>query len=209
MRSALASTCFSGRKLLVFAGLQGGLFDLAQLKGDEVQSSSFLASVHAGAIALFSQRLQRRPRGGDRREAVNRDRLLVNERQDGTGDREATDARAGRAARPVGRPVREGTPAVASAPLTNDRLRPWLVTSRRMTISPRWASSKMASIVAWTSPVRTRSADARAPRSRPTASTRIDFPAPVSPVRTLKPGSSSTSTASITARLRMRSRRSM
>ena len=34
-------------------------------------------------------------------------------------------------------------------------------------------------------PVRTRSADERPPSSSPTASTRIDFPAPVSPVSTL------------------------
>src|SRR5437763_504585 len=67
----------------------------------------------------------------------------------------------------------------------------------------------MASMVATDSPVRTRSAEARAPSSRPTASTRIDLPAPVSPVKTLNPGSNSTSTASITARLRMRRKRSM
>src|SRR5947207_14802176 len=67
----------------------------------------------------------------------------------------------------------------------------------------------MASMVASASPVRTRSADERAPRSRPTASTRMDLPAPVSPVNTLNPGSNSTSTASITARLRMRRKRSM
>src|ERR1700751_5195967 len=64
-------------------------------------------------------------------------------------------------------------------------------------------------MVARASPVRTRSDDARAPRSRPTASTRIDLPAPVSPVSTLNPVSNSTSTASITARLRMRRKRSI
>src|SRR5215216_6002574 len=99
-------------------------------------------------------------------------------------------------------------PAVASAPLMKARLRPWAVISRRTSSSsPQF--SKMASIVAPSSPVRTRSADARPPRSRPTASTRIDLPAPVSPVSTLKPGSNSTSTASITARFRMRRKRSM
>src|SRR5688572_3813594 len=67
----------------------------------------------------------------------------------------------------------------------------------------------MASMVAWVSPVRTRSEEARAPRSSPTASTRMDLPAPVSPVRTLNPGSNSTSTPSMTARLRMRRNRSM
>src|SRR5258705_3124919 len=99
--------------------------------------------------------------------------------------------------------------AVASAPLMNDRLRPWLLISRRTISSRALGSSKMASIVASASPVRTRSADARAPSRSPTASTRIDLPAPVSPVRTLNPGSNSTSTASITARLRMRRKRSM
>ena len=59
------------------------------------------------------------------------------------------------------------------------------------------------------SPVRTRSPEARPPSSRPTASTRIDLPAPVSPVRTLRPASNSTSTASMTARCLMRRKRSI
>src|SRR5688572_29661133 len=100
-------------------------------------------------------------------------------------------------------------PAVARAPLTNERLRPAAVTSRLMSTSAPAASSNSASMVAASVPVLTRSADARPPRRRPTASTRIDFPAPVSPVSAVNPGSSSTSTASITARLRMRSVRSM
>src|SRR2546425_2788181 len=91
----------------------------------------------------------------------------------------------------------------------NKRLRPWLLISRRTISSRSPRSSKMASMVACASPVRTRSAEARAPRRRPTASTRMDLPAPVSPVSTLNPGSNSTSTASITARLRMRRKRSM
>ena len=64
--------------------------------------------------------------------------------------------------------------------------------------------SKMASMAAVSSPVRTRSAEARPPTSRPTAPTRMDLPAPVSPVRTLRPGSNSSSSRSMTARLRMR-----
>src|SRR5688572_17305712 len=91
----------------------------------------------------------------------------------------------------------------------NERLRPWLVSSRRTTSSRSPASSKIASMAACVSPVRTRSDEARAPRRSPTASTSIDLPAPVSPVSTLKAGSNSTSTASITARLRMRRKRSM
>ena len=59
------------------------------------------------------------------------------------------------------------------------------------------------------SPVRTRSADARPPSSSPTASTRMDLPAPVSPVKTFSPGSNSTSTASMTARRLMLRNRSM
>src|SRR5678816_2863692 len=67
----------------------------------------------------------------------------------------------------------------------------------------------MASIAASDSPVRTRSDDARAPSSSPTASTRMDLPAPVSPVRTLRPASNSTSTASMTARWETLRKRSM
>ena len=51
--------------------------------------------------------------------------------------------------------------------------------------------------------------EARPPSRRPTASTRIDLPAPVSPVRTLRPASNSISAASMTARLRMDRNRSM
>src|SRR3954470_14782827 len=91
----------------------------------------------------------------------------------------------------------------------NDRLRPWLLISRRTINSPPSASSKMASMVACDSPVRTRSEEARAPSSRSTASTRIDLPAAGSPVSTFKPGPNSASTASMTARLRMRRKRSM
>src|SRR5688500_9782801 len=54
-----------------------------------------------------------------------------------------------------------------------------------------------------------RSGDARPPMSRPTASTSIDLPAPVSPVRTFKPGSNSTWTASMTARCSICRKRSI
>src|SRR6187399_2003784 len=64
-------------------------------------------------------------------------------------------------------------------------------------------------MVACVSPVRTRSDEARAPRRRPTASTTMDLPAPVSPGRTVNPGANSTSTDSMTARLGMRRKRSM
>src|SRR5205823_4435374 len=99
-------------------------------------------------------------------------------------------------------------PAVASAPLTNARLRPCDVISRRTTSSSP-SLSKIASIDAASSPLRTRSPDARPPSNRPTASTKIDLPAPVSPVRTLKPGSNSTSAASMMAKWEIFRKRSI
>ena len=78
--------------------------------------------------------------------------------------------------------------AVASAPSTKARLRPCGGDLAADDDLVAVGVSKIASIVAVSSPVRTRSAEARPPRSRPTASTRIDLPAPVSPVRTLRPG---------------------
>src|SRR5207247_4052963 len=47
------------------------------------------------------------------------------------------------------------------------------------------------------------------PRRSPTASTRIDFPAPVSPVSTFKPAPNSTSAASMTAKWVIRRKRSI
>ena len=74
------------------------------------------------------------------------------------------------------------------APSTKARLRPCAETSRRTITSPPSAVSKTACTAAVSSPVRTRSALARPPTSSPTAPTRMDLPAPVSPVSTLKPG---------------------
>ncbi len=62
-------------------------------------------------------------------------------------------------------------------------------------------ASKMASTRAASVPSRTMSLLARAPSASATASTTSDFPAPVSPVSTVKPGDSSTRTDSTTARL--------
>ena len=104
-------------------------------------------------------------------------------------DRAAPGARAGRAGRRAGAPRSRSAAAVTSAPSTNARLRPCAVTSRR-TISSRAVARRRRSPgrSRMSSPVRTRSAEARPPSSRPTASTRIDLPAPVSPVRTFRPG---------------------
>ena len=59
----------------------------------------------------------------------------------------------------------------------------------------RCARSKVPDISARSAPWRTTSAPARPPASSCSASTRIDLPAPVSPVSTVSPGRSSSSTA--------------
>src|SRR5687767_8722960 len=89
------------------------------------------------------------------------------------------------------------------------RLRPCDVISRRTMSSLPSSVSKIASTVARSSPVRIRSCVARPPSNSPTASTRMDLPAPVSPVRMLNDCSKSTATDSITARLRMARNRIM
>src|SRR5262249_59650599 len=57
-------------------------------------------------------------------------------------------------------------------------------------------------------PWRTSPTDPRPPASRASASTRIDFPAPVSPVMTVSPSASSSSRSSTIARFLTVSRRS-
>ena len=111
--------------------------------------------------------------------------------------------------------------AVASAPFTQARLRPSRWTVRRTTSSPPAAGSpsdcsrashsagcrgrKSACTSASSAPVRTESAWARPPNIRFSASTRMLFPAPVSPVSTLKPGAKCTSSSSMMANARTRS----
>src|SRR5204863_7444755 len=115
--------------------------------------------------------------------------------------------------------------AVARAPLTQARLRPSRCTVRRTTSSlPAAGNPRVSSLAsqvvgsrgrnsAWTSassaPVRTESACARPPSTRCSASTRMLLPAPVSPVRTLNPGSKCTSSSSMMANARTRSSSSM
>src|SRR5687767_9618881 len=70
-------------------------------------------------------------------------------------------------------------------------------------------ASKTPSTVARSVPVRTTSAVPRSPRRRPSAPTMMDLPAPVSPVRTLKPGPSGRVSDSMIAKFLMRSSVSM
>src|SRR5690606_31379987 len=110
------------------------------------------------------------------------------------------------------------TPTVTSAPLTWTLLRPLPTTRRTLSSSPRSgspsASSRSAtagvrrktpSTTASCAPARTTSGSARPPNRSPKATTRIDLPAPVSPVSTVSPGPKPTSTCSATARLFIRS----
>src|SRR2546423_14480855 len=64
--------------------------------------------------------------------------------------------------------------------------------------------SNAPSTTVFSAPGRTTSAEARSPSSSASASTTIDFPAPVSPVRTLRPGWNGRVTSAMTARPRPR-----
>ena len=94
-------------------------------------------------------------------------------------------------------------PAVTSTSSMNARERPSDDTSRRTITSVPSGVAMMAWTEAAVAPVRTMSAEARPPRSRPMPSTSTDLPAPVSPVSTVRPPSSDRSSASITASCRM------
>ena len=59
--------------------------------------------------------------------------------------------------------------------------------------------SKTADTTARSAPVRITSEEAFAPSSNPSASIRMDFPAPVSPVSKFSPAANSTTTLSMTA----------
>src|SRR3989442_3413743 len=114
------------------------------------------------------------------------------------------------------------TPSGAGRPLTWIRCRPARERMRRRitSVAPRSRRScscrscatglaslreKTPETSASSAPDRIRSAEARPPTRRSTASTRMDFPAPVSPVKTVKPSANSNSIASMMAKLRMRS----
>ena len=177
------------RELLVFAGLRRRRVDLGELERQELGARGLLALARraAGSRSVASplpareRRRRRAARSASRpgelveqvevRGRIEQDLVLVLAVQ--IDERRRT----GRAARAL----------VTSAPSTNARLRPCAETSRRTIISRPSGVSKMASTAAVSSPVRTRSAEARPPTSRPTAPTRMDLPAPVSPVSTLRP----------------------
>src|SRR5579864_4672061 len=104
---------------------------------------------------------------------------------------------------------RKATPTGSS--LTKARVRPSAASVRRRTISlstamdcsarSAWAplradGSKTAVAEPWAAPGRT-DARPRPPAANPKASRRIDLPAPVSPVRTFRPGANSSAAASI------------
>ena len=87
--------------------------------------------------------------------------------------------------------------------LMNARVRPSLASTRRSTTSPSASrpcsessgvsgcpagGAKQAVTLAWSAPARTNPASALAPSARPRLSSRIDLPAPVSPVSTVSPG---------------------
>ena len=102
----------------------------------------------------------------------------------------------------------------ASASLTKARLLPSKPMERRNTIRPSSAGgrsnscnktcagwpcsiSNTAVACARCAPFRTKPRSARSPKARPRASNKMDFPAPVSPVRAVKPASISKSSASM------------
>src|SRR5215470_16004992 len=71
------------------------------------------------------------------------------------------------------------------------------------------STANSAAISARSAPGRSWRVSKRSPRSSDSASSKIDFPAPVSPVSTVKPAPNSASRDSTTAKLRIDSRRSM
>src|SRR2546425_7909472 len=119
-------------------------------------------------------------------------------------------------------PICASTPIVVGEPFTHARDFPSRNTSRFSTKRPssssmpraangdrRWrctadANSNAPSTIVLSAPGRTTSAEARSPSSNDSASTTIDFPAPVSPVRTLRPGWNGRVTSAMTARSRTR-----
>ena len=115
-------------------------------------------------------------------------------------------------------PSSRSSRAGIGAPLIQQRLRPSLATTRRITHSLSSSSScsasharaagassrmKRAEMSARSAPSRTAAASARSPRIRLSASTRIDLPAPVSPDSTVMPASNSTSSLSMIAKFRI------
>ena len=112
------------------------------------------------------------------------------------------------------------SPAVASVPAKCTRPRPDRATVRRTSSSPSTSRPSLtrrsrtvplagrsiaASTRASSRPERMTSALERPPRRRPSASTMMLLPAPVSPVTTVSPGPSASSSSSMSANPEMRS----
>src|SRR5579885_54338 len=117
-------------------------------------------------------------------------------------------------------PIWRSRPTPTGWSLTKARLRPsapiWRRSSRlpstprpcsasRVAAGCPGARSNSAVTLAWAAPRRSSPASARAPRARPRASSRIDLPAPVSPVRTVSPGAKARSRRSMRTMSRMAS----
>ena len=188
-RSALASTCASASSSSSSPGCGFDAIDLGELEREELRSRGLLLlGLRRSRCALVAQPLPSARTPLPPLRVAASATANSSSRSRCAADRAAPDVRAGRADRRASRTASRSAALVASAPSTNARLRPCAEISRRTIISLPSGVSKIASTVAVSSPVRTRSAEARPPSSRPTASTRIDLPAPVSPVRTFKPG---------------------
>jgi hypothetical protein len=125
-------------------------------------------------------------------------------------------------------PTRASIPAVAARPLIRAALRPVAWTSRLRISRPssgstpasaksvatsgrskRSPTSNVASTRAARAPVRTTSLPTRSPSTAPSASIRIDLPAPVSPVSALNPGSKLSRSSSMIAKSLIASSSSM
>ena len=207
-------------QLLVLTDDRARAFELAELEAQQILTLG--PPAHVGREALerpprLGERLERRRHLGARglvlREGVEDlelaarigERLLIVLRGDVDEPRDVLrevacrrEPAARRCARP--RPVREITrrttrPSSRSAPRPSS--------SSPARAEPRAGREMMASTRASSRPTRMTSAPARAPRSRPMASTMMLLPAPVSPVMTVRPGPSARSTSSMSAKPEM------
>ena len=198
------------RELVVLAGDRRDLLDLRQLEGQELRARGVLARAGEQPFALGVERPARSrtpPRQtpvlaltlGERVEEVDvggrveQDLVLVLAVQVDEDARQLAERGAGR----------EGTVDEGAAAALRGDLPP-----QDDFLAVRPVEDGLDGRRVFTRSGRGRLRRARR-RAGPTAPTRMDFPAPVSPVRTLRPGSNSSSRRSMTARLRMERKRSM
>ena len=212
------------RELRVLARHQRGLLELVELEAQQVAAVArdtlrglpllerrprarerVPARAHRADVRLRGHRRHRAGRDGSPRDAAP-DARPVRRHAGGAAPGRA-GSRASRARRsrmpacvrpvrsPVGRAARPSPPAATPA-------------ARSASPTSADTSSKSASTTASSAPARTRSASGRPPSATSSAWSRIDLPAPVSPVTTLKPGSSTSSIESMMARSETRSARS-